>query len=162
MSPHVCTFIHGTQPLGSSWVLPIIQICFACGGEDYKAMEYCGAVVSKIQGQRTQPVLGCHNICEVPWTANPQHPHRPTLGQHKGYSFVWPVAEVKMSPPILLITLVAAPFWTRSPGPEGSSNRYSEQNGRCFLSRPGTACPAPIHGHLPKSLSYFRSSRACS
>ena len=145
MSPHVCTFIHGTQPLGSSWVLPIIQICFACGGEDYKAMEYCGAVVSKIQGQRTQPVLGCPNICEVPWTANPQHPHRPTLGQHKGYSFVWPVAEVKMSPPILLRISVVAPFWTR-----------------CFLSRPGTACPAPLHGYLPKSLSYFRSSRACS
>jgi hypothetical protein len=31
-----------------------------------------------------EPALGCPNICEVPWTANPQHPHPPTLGQHKG------------------------------------------------------------------------------
>lgn len=28
----------------------IVQICFVCKGEDYKAMEYCGAVLSKIQG----------------------------------------------------------------------------------------------------------------
>ena len=28
----------------------IVQICFVCKGEDYKAMEYRGAVLSKIQG----------------------------------------------------------------------------------------------------------------
>ena len=60
----------------------IVQICFVCKGEDYKAMEYCGAVLSKIQAK--EPALGCPNICEVPWTANPQHPHPPTLGQHQG------------------------------------------------------------------------------
>ena len=38
----------------------IVQICFVCKGEDYKAMEYRGAALSKIQGKRTCSWLSQH------------------------------------------------------------------------------------------------------
>ena len=59
----------------------IVQICFV-KGRTTKLWNTVGLSFQRFKAK--EPALGCPNICEVPWTANPQHPHPPTLGQHKG------------------------------------------------------------------------------
>ena len=107
-----CLNIHAPLYMVLNFLGPsilIVQICFVCRGEDYKAMEYC-VWGCPFKDSRLKNLLlavptyvKCHGL--------------PTLSilirQHWANTkakIVWPVAEAKMSPPMLLSISVVAPF----------------------------------------------------